>query len=303
MEVDSKVHKAIANYARREGARNIRPEAAQISPVPGLKPKIDALVPPTLTEDNSPSEYNDWKRCWRAYYEAAGMSGQDIHIQRSFLDAVLNPHLATLLRSEAIDAAEIFEENGCIEKLDIIFQRFYPLFIRRAEFWNFKQKPGQKYSEALAMCRRIGDECDVTSMTGEEVMCTKMITLYTDEELKAELMKPELPTIPGPMQIVHQYEQSQAGKLALQHAQQANAAGPRGNSRNSKRTPGQLANSQNGKCKGCGGAHQRDKVPPQRLHLPRVRDQSTHQSRLPGKRGEAQGTRRHQRQKGETSTG
>ena len=44
MEVDSKVHKAIANYARREGARNIRPETAQIAPIPGLKPKIDALV-------------------------------------------------------------------------------------------------------------------------------------------------------------------------------------------------------------------------------------------------------------------
>ena len=111
------------------------------------------------------------------------------------------------------------------EKLDLIFQRFYPLFVRRAEIWNFKQKPGQKYSEVLAMCRRIGDECDVMSMTGEEVICTKMITLCTDEELKAELMKTELP-IPGLMQIVHQYERFQAGKLAFQQAQQANVAGP-----------------------------------------------------------------------------
>ena len=111
------------------------------------------------------------------------------------------------------------------------------------------------------MCRRIGDECDVTSMTGEEVMCTKMITLCTDEELKAELMKPELPTIPGLMQIVHQYERSQAGKLALQQAQQANTVGSRGNFKNGKRTQGQLANSSTGKCKGCGGAHQRDKCP------------------------------------------
>ena len=80
------------------------------------------------------------------------MGGQDIRIQRSFLDAVLNPHLATLVRSEAIDDAEIHGDDECIEKLDIIFLRFYPLFVRRAEFWNFKQKPGQKYSEALATC-------------------------------------------------------------------------------------------------------------------------------------------------------
>ena len=80
MEVDSKVHTAIANYARREGARIIRPDTAQIAPIPGLKPKIDALVPPTLTEDNSPSEYNDWKRRWRAYYEAAGMSSDSMEI-------------------------------------------------------------------------------------------------------------------------------------------------------------------------------------------------------------------------------
>ena len=50
-------------------------------------------------------------------------------------------------------------------------------------------------------------------------------------------------------------------KLALQHAQQANAVGPRGNSRNSKRTPGQLANSQSGKCKGCGALTRGTKTP------------------------------------------
>ena len=193
------------------------------------------------------------------------MGGQDICEQRSYLDAVLNPHLATLLRSEAIDDAEIFAQDGWIEKLDEIFQRFYPLFVRLAEFWNYKQKPGQKYSEALALCRRIGDECDITAMTGEEVICTKMITLCTNEELKAELMKPEITTIPGLMHIVHQFEHSQAGKQALQQPQQANAVGPRGGGgggKSNKRNGQQFANSlQNGKCKGCAGAHHRYKCP------------------------------------------
>ena len=128
-----------------------------------------------------------------------------------------------------------------MEKLDGIFKRFYPLFVRRAEFWNYKQKQGQKYSEALAIYRCIGDECDITTMTGEEVICIKMITLCTDEELKVELMKPELPTIPGLMTIVHQYEAVQVGQCALQDAQQANtkstgAEGPGNLSRKKTRT-------------------------------------------------------------------
>ena len=140
--------------------------------------------------------------------------------------------------------------------------RPYPLFVRHTEFWNCKQKPEQKYSEAFALCRRIGDECDITTMTGEKVICTNMIMLCTDEELKAELMKPEIPTIPGLMQIVHQYERSQAGKQALQQAQQANAVGPHGGGRNNKGNDQQLANStQNGKCKGCVGTHNREKCP------------------------------------------
>ena len=58
-------------------------------------------------------------------------------------------------------------------------------------------------------------------MTGEEVICTKMITLCTDEEL----MKPEIPTIPGLMQIVHLYERSQASEGKWDKPQHANAEG------------------------------------------------------------------------------
>ena len=130
------------------GGRVHSPRRCSFSSRSGLKPKTDALVPPMLTEEHSLFEYKAWKRKWKTYFDASGLEGQDIRIQRSFLDALLNTHLSNLLRDEALEDSQIYAPNRVIEKLDSIFKRFYPLFVRHAKFWNLKQKPGQKYSEA-----------------------------------------------------------------------------------------------------------------------------------------------------------
>ena len=103
-----------------------------------------------LTEEHSPLEYKAWKRKWRAYFDTSCLESQDIQVQLSFLDAVLDAHLSNSLQDKALDDSEMYATNGVIEKLDC--KHFYPLSVRCTKFWNYKQKPGQKYSEALAIC-------------------------------------------------------------------------------------------------------------------------------------------------------
>ena len=115
------------------------------------------------------------------------------------------------------------------------------------------QKQGQRYSESLALCRRLGDQCDVLGMTPDEIMCTCMVTLCTDDELRSELMKPEAPTVAKLTQIIQEYERSQAGKAGLglegAHALAASSG--------ARPKPGKNADKweKKDKCKSCGRAH------------------------------------------------
>ena len=146
------------------------------------------------------------------------MHNSILSVQRTLLESFLNSHLVNLLGEEALDGTEINGQNGqqgCIEILDKLFSRFYPAFVQRAEFWAMRQKPGQRFSEALALCRRLGDQCDVLGMTPDEIMCTRIITLCTDDELCSEPMNPEEPPVAKLTQIVQEYERSQTGKAGL----------------------------------------------------------------------------------------
>ena len=118
-----------------------------------------------------------------------------------------------------------------------------------------RQKPGQRFSEALALCRRLGDQCDVLGMTPDEIMCTRMVTLCTDDELRSELMKPEAPTVAKLTQIVQEYERSQAGKAGLgmegAHALSASAGARQRSGGNKNQDRGEKRD----KCKSCGCSH------------------------------------------------
>ena len=52
LATDTKVHTTIAHYT--QGAESVHPTGTHVAVVPGLKPKIDAIVPSMLTEEHSP---------------------------------------------------------------------------------------------------------------------------------------------------------------------------------------------------------------------------------------------------------
>ena len=211
-----------------------------------FKVKVEASTPPVLTEENMPVELKVWKKKWHSYYTATGMDKAAVKVQHSFLDSFLNSHLCNLLAEETIEETLIFPLDGqasCIGVLDTIFVRFYPPFVQRAEFWAMCQKPGQHYSEGLALCRCLGDECDVVNMKADEIICPKMVTICTDEELRSELMKPDNPTVAKLTRIVQEHERAQAGKQGLdgEHALAA-PPGPKAKLQQKGKT-----------CKSCGG--------------------------------------------------
>ena len=68
---DMKVNQTITQFL---ASRNTQQDGAgdgRISQLSGVfKPKVEALMPPILTEENKPAEYKVWKRKWDSYYQA-----------------------------------------------------------------------------------------------------------------------------------------------------------------------------------------------------------------------------------------
>ena len=99
---DVKVNQTITAFLTSRNAQQDGAGDGHIAQLSGaFKPKVEALMPPTLTEENTPAEYKVWKRKWDSYYKATGKHNSVLSVQRTFLESFLNAHLVNLLGEEA----------------------------------------------------------------------------------------------------------------------------------------------------------------------------------------------------------
>jgi len=99
----------------------------------------DTLKPDILSLDNSPLEFRQWKRKFRAFYDGSFLKNSTLAEQQSyvlnFVDADLNGHL---LGHVAIDT-EVWTDDGLVAILTDLFNARYPLFSRRMDFFRFQR--------------------------------------------------------------------------------------------------------------------------------------------------------------------
>ena len=121
---DMKVNQTITAFLKSRNARQDGAGDGHIAQLAGaFKPKVEALMPPILTEENTPAEYKVWKKKWDSYYQATGMHNSILSVQRTFLESFLNAHLVNLLGEEALDGTPVSAQDGqdsCIDILDKI---------------------------------------------------------------------------------------------------------------------------------------------------------------------------------------
>ena len=225
----------------------------------------DTLKPDILSLDNSPLEFRQWKRKFRAFYDGSFLKNSTLAEQQSyvlnFVDADLNGHL---LGHVAIDT-EVWTDDGLVAILTDLFNARYPLFSRRMDFFRFQRTKGQAVSSFIAKLVQLGTEADLNSLTTDDVLSFRVLSGMNDDTLfeKIDEMSPP-PDFKGIMKRVSTYEGTQAAKKSIHQlptsstaAKVAQTKGGKPKNQQSQKTRAMITpESLRGRCGRCGhGRH------------------------------------------------
>ena len=72
------------------------------------------------------------------------------------------------------------------------FLRIYPVFVRRMEFFSYKQESGQSWSDFSANLESIGNQAQLEKIGTDELYVLRILTAITDDDLRKEFLRTEV---------------------------------------------------------------------------------------------------------------
>ena len=160
---------------------------------------IDALKPKPLSQDATPGELRSWKTQFKDWFTSSEMEKFPNHVQRGFFTSCLDKHLFARISQQFTTATEVFSSaanrDACMVYLDEDFERRYPVFARRLEFFQYSQSPGQSFSDYVAELQTLGEEADLHSLRVEELYVFRVIAGVSEEKLRDRFFKLTEPTM------------------------------------------------------------------------------------------------------------
>ncbi len=202
-EASDDVMRIVSNSKIKPVAAIGAPPAAAVMPayaaVAGgrVKPN-DTLKPPMLSLNQSPEEMRVWADKFKAFYLASQLDRVSLAEQQAYLFVCLDSHMAARIKDEARADTPIMEdapgEESCLSLIEKEFEVKYPKFIRRLKFFQYRQSPGQLFSDYAAKLHKIGNEADLGSVGVEELYIYKYISGTCDDKLREKFLKEQNPT-------------------------------------------------------------------------------------------------------------
>ena len=168
---------------------------------PPRSSKIDDTLKPkeTLQRSMSLEEFNVWSDRFFAYFRQNDsiLSGQSSKVKRELLNNCIEPSLVQALATDSTITIDtpIIGDNSCLTKLKEIFLQLNPLFLRRYDFQTCVQKPSQTFPEWWAIKLTKAKECDLDTISKDEILLLELIRGVHDPKLKEEFLKQQNPTL------------------------------------------------------------------------------------------------------------
>ena len=184
----------------------------------------NALKPQKLTRDNTPVEFSVWISAYYAYYTTSHMHLCSIVEQHAYFKACLEPSLIARIQHYLTSTTPVFPKayrgNGpilpsadrIVSAMEILQKEFlfqYPVFTRRLDFFKSSQQGNQVASDWISELRRQGDECNLNSMTQDDIYVMRYLTGIKQQKLCDELLKIKDPTVRKLDQRIQEWEISQ----------------------------------------------------------------------------------------------
>jgi hypothetical protein len=165
-----------------------------------------ALKPDKLTRESTPAELRSWIEKFRSFYSLSNLQIASVRDQQNCLFQCLDMDLEVGLRQEINENTAIFDDDGCIEKLEEKFKVTYPLFTRRLDFFRHQQAKGQTFADFYARLRQKGDEAELADLTVDHTYVFRIICACSDQKLKEKFLKLESPTLEDLVKEAELYE-------------------------------------------------------------------------------------------------
>ena len=172
------------------------------------------LKPETLAHDASAGELHIWLKKFEAYYIASGMQNTRTAVQPAYLLDCLDSELSLQLDGCFTAQTAVLGPNSCATKLTEIFKKKYPLLLRRKNFYQMSQQPGQDERAFMEQLKSASAEADIEGMNLEDALYLTLLSGLRDARLREKLSELEQPTLPAFGVFIDAYLHSKATSAA-----------------------------------------------------------------------------------------
>ena len=181
----------------------------------------EKLLPEKLTREWQPAEYREWKDAFSVFYDASQLQAQPLKLQHSLFKRALHKDLASRLETEldktdnqieGEDFIPLFkyqttDDNPSVEEvLDDIYDEFWSIFVKRVDFFKYKQRQGQLFSDYVVESKKKALEADLAGLTTDELQAFLLIAGCCDEKLKLKFLRLQDPDLKEMERIWGAYE-------------------------------------------------------------------------------------------------
>ena len=134
----------------------------------------EGLKPKPLAHDATPEEFRSWAKRFRAFLP--------IEEQQAYLYMCLDITLEISLSSKVETDTPIFQDeadskaNYCIQHLEELFFRKYPLATRRYNYLNSRQPRGIAMSTFIPTLKKKAEEADIAGLRPEPLCSCCVLT-------------------------------------------------------------------------------------------------------------------------------
>jgi len=178
--------------------------------------QASVLRPFTLRREHKPVELSKWIKLLTVYFDASAFNQSSIQVLQQYALACLDLYLTCQIERDITTTMPIFgDANSVIALIHAFFNKRYPIFTRRLEYYRTKQDQGQTASAWAKELLALGDEAELDDMTVDETHAMRVLASVSEGELLDKLLELKNPTLEDILAKIDDYESMVYKKEAL----------------------------------------------------------------------------------------
>ena len=236
--------------------------AARAAPPPKNRPNQDGvgnmkligeLKPDNLTHDSSAGDLSVWRKKFESYYAASNLQFCKLCVQQAHLLNCLDRELSLQLDSSIQATTPVLGAGvTCLSILTGIFEKKYPLLLRRKNYFSMTQQNGQDERSFAEAVKLATNEADIAALTLQDSLCLVIITGWKDARLREKMSELEESTIAAFKTLidahVHSKATANAASSARTNSQPSRGRGNNGRNNQSGQAEKKRRQIMKGKC-------------------------------------------------------